>query len=149
MFPRKLEKFYEILPFIAEFWNTISNLPFVMIGILRLIEGTPAYVEYTLYILIGFGSFIHHATPQYWTIVIDYIPIFSSIYYFWKMGYFYLLSWANYFQLGLAFVFLLCDHILVYVRPPWGHVFWHVLVAVSIDGGIQEVCRKVYFRRAW
>lgn len=34
--PRRLEPFYAVSPYIAEFWNTLSNLPFVILGVCRL-----------------------------------------------------------------------------------------------------------------
>ena len=36
--PRRFEPFYATCPWIAEFWNTLSNLPFLVIAGLRLLE---------------------------------------------------------------------------------------------------------------
>lgn len=78
-FERRLElPFGAIVPWIAEFYNTVSNAPFVLLSLLRLLEGDNSpdiHHAYILLALVGIGSGIHHATTPKWTIVIDWIPI--------------------------------------------------------------------------
>ena len=66
---------------IAEFWNTISNFPFIIIGLIRLTESLdePLWTLYVLFVLAGVASAIHHATETKWTIILDWIPIALSL----------------------------------------------------------------------
>ncbi len=138
-FERKLEPFFTITNYIAEFWNTISNIPFVIIGLLRLIEGTSLQKEYQLIVLAGIASAIHHATTPKWTIIIDWIPITWSGWHIWQEGYITYISQTALFEIFLAIFILATDHIYTYIPVPWGHVFWHVLAAFAIDCAYQSI----------
>lgn len=138
-YSRKLETFFEVSKYIAEFWNTLSNAPFIVIGLLRLLEGTPLQTEYRLMVLAGIASGIHHATTPKWTIVIDWIPIVWSGWNIWQKGYILHLSSTAVFEMSLAMFVLLTDHIYSYIPIPWGHVFWHILAAFAIDCAYQSV----------
>ena len=138
-FPRKLEKFYTHTPHIAEFWNTISNLPFIIIGLLRLYEGTNLVTFYSLYTLAGVCSGIHHASPYHWTIIIDWMPITLSILMTLKCGIIYYLTLVDIFKLFIAFSALISDHVWTPVPVPWGHVYWHLLASFAIDDVYQTV----------
>lgn len=144
-YSRKLETKYTHSLYIAEFWNTISNLPFIIIGILRLIELEPNYFEleylYTFMVLAGFASGFHHAMHEKWTILIDWIPILISIYLFIHYDLLQFVSYASLFQFGLAMFVLLTDHIYTTIPVPWGHVMWHILACFSIDSIYQSVRR--------
>lgn len=109
---------FGVVPFIGEFWNTVSNACFVMFGILRLVEcfglnQRVGIVLYSLYIIAGFASAFHHASPlewRNWTIVVDWLPIVSSalVIIFWPecwpmLHHIRIISW---FQLALAFAVL-------------------------------------------
>lgn len=133
MFPRKLEQFYTHSDYITEFWNTVSNIPFILIGIARLYEGTSQKLLYSLYILAGVCSGFHHATPWRETIVIDWIPIALSIVLglYWQI--LYTVSVATFIKLVITFGVLVNDHVWTTVPAPYGHVFWHILAAFTID----------------
>jgi hypothetical protein len=156
-YPRKLEPNFVVSRHIAEFWNTLSNLPFVVLGVLRLVEGQQPELQYAyqLMILAGIASAIHHATTPKWTIVIDWIPIVLSMVHIWTMGYYGFISWATYFKFTLALVVLVTDHIWTLVPVPWGHVMWHLLAAYSIDDLYQDViinagiASEYYLRHQW
>ena len=91
-FERKRESSYSQSAYICEFWNALSNLPFIIIGLLRFYD--EQLMIYLLFASIGVGSFIHHAMNpnSSWlvpfkslfkepTLIIDYIPIITfSIY---------------------------------------------------------------------
>src|SRR3972149_7490702 len=129
MFPRKLENFYTHSRYIAEFWNTISNLPFIIIGFLRLSESNIFQVNilYFFFMMAGLCSAYHHSHPKKWTIIIDWIPISISIGLCFRYSIFQYLSWISIFKLSIAFWSLITDHIWTPVNVPWGHVFWHIL----------------------
>lgn len=132
-YERKLEKQFTHSPYIAEFFNTISNLPFILIAFCRIYEGTPLLDLYTLLIIIGVCSAIHHATTSKYTIIVDYAPIILSIYYFHSHNYYFCLTPTNYFEITLALFFLITDHVYTIIPVPWGHVLWHVVAAYTID----------------
>ena len=137
-YPRKLEKQYKISRYIAEFWNTISNSPFIIIGILRLIEGTYFDYEYKLMICAGICSGFHHATTYKYTIIVDWIPILFSIVNMYQESLYLYISYATYFQMCLALFVLITDHVYTYIPVPWGHVFWHVLASFAVDSAYQS-----------
>ena len=139
LFNRRLEPFFQHSLCIAEFWNTISNLPFVIIGLLRLYEGTKLPNFYILMILAGLASAIHHATTPKWTIVIDWIPIALSIVLVLYTGVWQFISITSWFQLLLAFSTLLADHIYHLMPVPWGHVVWHLVASLAIDNAYQSI----------
>lgn len=146
-YERRLETAYQVTPYIAEFWNTVSNAPLSVIGLLRLIEnrgGDPdIQVAYFLMILMGICSAIHHATTPRWTIVIDWIPIASMMIWSvitWNLA---LISPAVIAEIVLALAVLYSDHLLKIIPVPWGHVMWHLLAALSVDAFIQNM-QKVH-----
>ena len=142
---------------IAEFWNTLSNLPFIVIGVLRLYAlqeiqhtggGTALqFVErreavlllYRLYTCAGIASGFHHMCNYSWTIIVDWIPIFLSMLIFLTEGFLPLVSVVSWFKLVLAFYVLLTDHMNTIVPVPFGHVMWHLLAALAIDAAYQDV----------
>jgi len=138
-YKRKLEPFFQISSYVAEFWNTISNAPFIIIGLLRLMEGTDLETEYKLMVLAGIASAIHHATTPRWTILIDWAPIAWSCFHILRSNYLLYLSPTAIFEILLAFFILVTDHVYTYIPVPWGHVFWHIVAALSIDCAYQSI----------
>jgi hypothetical protein len=143
---RKHEAHYNISSYICEFWNTISNLVFIIIGIIRLQdEDLQLYypelvILYSLFTMAGFCSGLHHMLNFKYTIFIDWLPIASSIvyliYHSYLLEYFTLVSWL---KIIFAFVVLVSDHAYTIINVPWGHVFWHILIGFAIDGAYQDV----------
>ncbi len=139
--PRQLERpFYSISPWIAEFWCTLSNLPFILIGGLRLWEGTEIPLFYWLFLGAGFCSSFHHAScPTWsWTIVIDWLPISVSILLGLYEGVFWTVQSVTLLKVAIAFLILLTDHWYTPVPVPWGHSFWHILAAFAFDEVYQD-----------
>ena len=150
MYPRKLESSYSHTKYIHEFWNTISNLVFVIIGIIRLYDAEIYEQEdlfnlYVLYTMAGFCSGIHHATHYKMTIIIDWIPISGSIIYicynYYLLHYISLVSWI---KIITALFVLMTDHVCTPVNVPWGHVFWHVFAGFAIDSAYTDILRFIY-----
>lgn len=155
-YERKLEPFYQVTPFIAEFWNTLSNAPFVIIGLWRLyelseIEVWPMGVHhfdqlvfvYGLYALCGLCSGIHHATSARWTIIIDWIPIAISLIANFYFGFWTHLGFVSLFKVLLALAVFLSDHVCTPINVPWGHCMWHILAAFAIDSCYQDVAQAL------
>ena len=136
-FKRKSEPHYEVTPYIAEFWNTLSNLPFILIGILRIstLEDAPdsLLLLYVLYIFCGVCSGFHHAIDKGWTLVVDWVPISLSILLNVWSGVYLCVDSVSAFKLLLSLVVLVTDHVWTPMKVPWGHVVWHLLAAFSID----------------
>jgi hypothetical protein len=150
-----------------EFWNSLSNLPFIFIGLLRVFfddfgnssnDDQFFTLYYSIYTCIGIGSFIHHATnPQHpWilrikrrfpkihdpTLIIDYIPIVTftiCVLWFESFTVFSRLQWATWFKICLSLGVGINDHIVTTIPVPWGHSFWHVLAAFTVDGILQDL----------
>ena len=152
---RKKENLYTHSFYIAEFWNTVSNLPFIIIGILRLCELDDSYFEleymYALMILAGFASGIHHGLndqnclSQKYTIIVDWIPILLSILVFNHYGLMEFVSLASWVKIILAFSVLITGHVYTLIPVPWGHVMWHLLACLAIDSTYQDVRINIEF----
>ncbi|KAG8998272.1 hypothetical protein FRB94_006970 [Tulasnella sp. JGI-2019a] len=76
---------YTHLTFIAEFWNTTSNIPFIMLGIFGVLStyGLPSRTRYALahsfIAIIGTGSFIFHGTLLWHAqVILDELPMLWS-----------------------------------------------------------------------
>ena len=70
---------------IPNFWNVVTNLPFLMIGVIALLYGRPStrsgplITSYRIFFsgvfLVGFGSAYYHLQPANETLVWDRLPI--------------------------------------------------------------------------
>ena len=124
-----------------EKWNTISNLPFIVIGLCRLKQwedDEDMMMLYYFYLMAGVCSGIHHALSFRGSLILDWIPILFSIglwvyYELWSY-----ISWGTWVQVALALAILLTDHLVQLVPVPWGHVMWHIAAAQSIDSAYQD-----------
>ena len=75
---------------IPNFWNVISNLPFILLGILGLrngqksrLDATHRIVLYLGILLIGLGSAYYHLVPTNFSLIWDRLPmtlVFMSLY---------------------------------------------------------------------
>lgn len=147
-YERKLEPAFRVSPWIAEFYNTLSNLPFILIGLWRLHEldcsdddvlCQQVFLLYALYVACGVCSAIHHASTPKWTIVIDWFPIAVSILLVLKFNFLSYFGFVSWFKVSLAGVMLFNDHVYTTINVPWGHCVWHVLAAFAIDACYQDV----------
>lgn len=135
----------------AETYNSISNIPFMIIAILRLYQvdveeeyvvSTEHAMFYHIMFWIGICSFIHHMTLKYWTIVLDWTPICICLYVCVQANMTHAATSVSWFQGGLAFLFLINDHLTLPIIPvPWGHSFWHILAAMATDSFFQDYMR--------
>jgi dihydroceramidase len=72
---------YEVSDYIVEFWNTMSSLSFVVIGLLNLfllraLKGTAKEIWISiLYIIVGLGSAAFHGTLKFTYQLWDEIPM--------------------------------------------------------------------------
>ena len=125
--------------YFAEKWNTLSNFLFVVIGLCRIYQWHEEYdfadvmILYTLFSLAGVCSGIHHAFHFRYSIVLDWIPISTSLifcgyYQVWRF-----VSLGSWVQIFTALGILFNDHVFQTIMPPWGHVMWHITAAMAID----------------
>lgn len=145
-YARKLEQPYTHSLYILEFWNTLSNLPFVLIGISRLLEGTLLPGFYCLYILAGLCSATHHAISFRGSLILDWIPISLSLF-----GIFWYQIWmaitiSTATKVLMALMALAVDHIWTPMHVPYGHVVWHILAAFSVDSLYQDATAAAHIR---
>jgi hypothetical protein len=175
---RKFElPLYSWTPWVAEWYNTTSNLLFIVFGVSKCWEMTrllrqmakrdaakdnpkqpgglnnPDRLEnfirvmirlWVLMIVSGACSAFHHATDPYtmkWTIIIDWIPILSTIVYiiFYHPYLVKCISMTTCVAIGFSLAFLGVDHVYTPVPVPWGHVTWHLLAACSISMAYNDM----------
>jgi hypothetical protein len=145
-YDRKKERLYEV-PYIAEFWNTLSNLPFILIGLMRICE-SPVYTNsyvYTLYLLLicaGLCSGVHHCVLFKYSLFVDFVPIFLSLIFVLFGGGLICISYVSWLKILLAITVLLTDHILTPINVPWGHVMWHLLACFASDSVYQDILKS-------
>ena len=136
------EKFFTHTRHIAEFWNTVSNIPFIIIALLRLCEGDlvpQVSVLYKLMAMCGVCSAVHHANTERWTIVIDWIPIFLSVLFIFLAELYVYISFSVWFSVFLSLGVLGADHVYRLVPVPWGHVMWHLVASLTADLAYQSM----------
>ena len=79
------ERNYTVSYYIAEFWNTISNLAFIIVGVMGIIQAIrhryePRFVLIAIGItIVGFGSSAFHGTLLYEYQMADELPMIWSI----------------------------------------------------------------------
>ncbi|GMI19894.1 hypothetical protein TeGR_g10727 [Tetraparma gracilis] len=79
------ERNYVVTPYIAEFWNTISNSAFILVGLMGMVQAIrhryePRFVLIGLGIMIvGFGSSAFHGTLLFEYQMADELPMIWSI----------------------------------------------------------------------
>lgn len=135
-YKRKNEKFYSVTHYIAEFWNTLTNLPFIIFGLYSLFNYELDWtltIAYSLLVGCGVGSAIHHGSHEDWTTVIDWVPILCSIGFVLWSGIIYSMSFLTFSRTISAFIVLLLDHIYTPLPVPWGHCAWHILAAIAVN----------------
>lgn len=143
-FTRRIEPCYRECICIAEFWNTISNLPFVIIGLLRMgsTKEDELFQLYFFFVCAGVASFIHHGADlrwKKWTIWLDWTPIMLSLVMILNRGYLSLFSLVSWFKILVAISLLFDDHVIKLIPVPWGHTFWHLLAAFAMDSAYQDI----------
>jgi len=79
------ERNYEVSYYIAEFWNTISNLAFILVGVMGIVQAArhryePRFVMIGMGIMIvGCGSAAFHGTLLFHNQMADELPMMWSI----------------------------------------------------------------------
>ena len=143
------EEFYKVSPYIAEFWKTISNLPFIVLGTYHLIlysSDTNLRVVYSLLILAGIFSAFHHATNYKcmmcsheitWTLIIDWIPILFSAIYIIVTRMIFTFGLGSWIFIGISIVWLLIDNVFAPLAH-WGLCIWHILIAFAISNAYED-----------
>lgn len=119
--------------YFAEPLCTISNLWFVLFGIVRLWAVGHVHTGYALLVATGLCSAFHHAHPDKWTLLVDWIPIALSLWHVFVTGTIYEASTVTLLKMASALFFLFDDHVTQYFPVPWTHVLWHILAAWAID----------------
>eukprot|EP00466_Bigelowiella_natans_P015386 jgi/Bigna1/89336/estExt_fgenesh1_pg.C_470091 len=88
------EESYTLSPYIAEFWNSISSLVFVFLGLYGFVETVKLNTRwiypalFSTLALIGIGSTIFHGTMRWWGELWDELPMLL-------LGLLYLVSLAG------------------------------------------------------
>lgn len=117
---RQCEAWHKVTPFIAEFYCTISNLPFLLVA---------AMFGYWPLAVVGTVSFFHHAIPLWclWRLDTILAPLFMA----WVAS--HRACWSGQvFGHGLAVLvtfFLDGRARALGPRRVWYHVQWHLVAA--------------------
>ena len=149
------EPFYQVVPFIAEFWKTVSNLPFIILGTyylstLHLIDELK--IVYILLIFAGICSGFHHAVNGVctcgkkeitWTLIVDWIPILISTIYVIVTNIISEFSITTWICVGLSILWLLIDNVFSPLKY-WGHCIWHIIIAFSLANGYMDYYKKMH-----
>ena len=64
--------------YIAEFWNTWSNLAYVAVGARHILQGSERGCGWWL-VLVGIGSACFHATARYYAQLLDELPMIGFV----------------------------------------------------------------------
>jgi predicted outer membrane lipoprotein len=138
---------FGIHPNIAEFWTTLSNLAFALVGVARLLLNTcgcsvfvsnDVHVLYLLLVLAAICSAYHHARDVKWTLLVDWIPITLSLVLVASIGT-RTVSYTTCVVACMALSWLVIDHVRPITRPPIGHGVWHILAALAADAMYQDL----------
>jgi len=151
-YEREFEQRYSHTKYIVEFYNTISNLPFILIGLYRLgwLYNNPEfslntnmnhiYILYSLCICAGLCSAYHHMNLTKKTIIIDWIPLlFTAVYLLYNSYLLTVLTIPSLIAVSTAFTVLLLDHTTKIFPSPIGHVMWHLLAALAVDMTYMDI----------
>jgi hypothetical protein len=160
---RRHEKPYRnVFPFIAETWNTLSNIGFIFgacyIMYLNMTHGTHS-IEFAYFMnglavlmcMIGICSAVHHAQCDkydHYTLCLDWTPILATIgeilFCCWVTKTITLTdTWSATSVLSLvlavvALTFLISDHLCHALPVPWGHVLWHIFASMAITSMYRD-----------
>lgn len=134
-YTRRLEPAYNVSPYFYEYYNSLSNLPFIFIGLARLYFGVNDLTTqlYKYMILCGICSGIHHMFHFRGSLILDYVPIVLSLRYLYIHNLFTQIHPVSMGLAALALFILFLDHIIQLMPVPWGHVMWHVCAAYAMD----------------
>lgn len=148
---RQPEPYFTHSPMIAEWYNTWSNLGFVLCGLygLQFYSTIEAKTMSLCLVLCGLCSMIHHALADYeMFIILDLMPIVISLYYAYQFELVQALSGFEGFCIGAALGLLLMDHAGPLLIPPWGHVLWHLAAAGAAFVSYQALDEYVMDQQA-
>lgn len=137
---RRQEQPYNKSKYIYEYYNTLSNLPFIFIGLARLYYDNNSHTQlYKAMVFCGICSGIHHAVNFRGSIILDYIPIVYSLLYLTSNNLWNKINPVSVGLATLALFILFLDHIVQLMPVPWGHVMWHVCAAYAMDSCYQSL----------
>jgi hypothetical protein len=128
------ENWYSVTPYIAEFWNTVSNVAFIAVGIL---QGSPELV------VAGCASALSHAIPKKWLLTVDKISVGLVLTRVVReRELFFENPWLA-LPLALAGVINVADtYISRRTTSCAPHVFWHVSSAFLANVVLQSINAK-------
>ncbi|KAI8822113.1 ceramidase-domain-containing protein [Fimicolochytrium jonesii] len=78
------EENYIVNYYLAEYWNSLSNLVYIVLPLVGLrscvaLEAEPRYyLSYVALMLVGVGSFLFHGTLTFFTQLLDEVPMMAA-----------------------------------------------------------------------
>lgn len=146
-FERVREKNYAVTPYISEFFCTITNVPFIIVGLYNLYYLSPTDFEimhtlYWLMVFAGIASGIHHAFIFRGSIILDWIPIASSILllvYNFNFKILTFVTFTSWIKFTIALAILLSDHLCTPLKVPIGHCAWHLAACWAVNSMYRDL----------
>lgn len=143
---KREEPQYEPHTYIQEYWNTMSNVFFVYLGLLGLVDAhtEEGRILYGFMMLCGCCSALHHAISWKYSIAIDYAPIIGSVVYFSTLDKWHDISVGSWIALATGALTLGWDHHKQPRTDPFGHSLWHIMAALaarSVCFDVDNACR--------
>ncbi|OVA20044.1 Ceramidase [Macleaya cordata] len=136
------EKNYAYSSYIAEFYNTISNIPCILLALIGLINALRQRFEKRFSVLhisnmiLAIGSMLFHATLQHVQQQSDETPMVWEmllyLYILYSPDWHYRSTMPTFlFLYGAVFAAVHSQEISSWYVNPQGHAFWHVLMGFN------------------
>jgi len=125
------ENWYEVSPYIAEFWCTISNIGFLYVG---------AQHQSPAVLAAGIASIASHTVPRQWLHKLDILGVIGVLgRVAWEYPTIQHKSWLIIPAAVAGCVNAADAHLSRHYGYTWPHVLWHLTAAASIHIFLRNV----------
>ena len=120
-----------------EFLNVVSNFPFLVIRIVRLVQAkhTDEETLYLFYIAMGLFNALYHTRPLEVRPIflgLAYIPSVASMYFGWPV--YSHVSWVSWFKILLTLCLLKASRSRTRFTP-----FAYIIAALAVDAAYYDI----------
>jgi len=134
------EPLYLVSPYIAEFWNTVSNINFIYYS-LRYGPYSNHKLGYLFLANAGICSMIQHGTMLWWSWYVDMFGIYLMLSWCVYNRVWQHVSRKNMIYAALLFAIQSIDNMgwLRFIPPPNVHMLWHLNIANVAHYSLMEL----------